>query len=313
MKIAVEAWAPEYGSPIEQEALEPSGAPVDLDVELPADRWTPVDPPADLEPSGCCAFVDGVRRIDARVWLTDDDGATRIGLCASFAAGLARCEGAAAHLEDVEVRRGLFGRANMPDLITKAGRYAVLAVAGDDLDELTQGVQQRMRALEREIAERVVASDQPPELLLLDGPLSGQTSTPGAIGYVKTHRVAYLPAANSAVIASLAPGQRGPLFVTQTTWSRYSWYLRLPGAEGHPWAGIVRCETSADLPVARARRLADLTARTLPRFASAPHKDPRAPQNLYPIAGLERELRRRLGDAAWVWRALRTAAAAANA
>ena len=46
------------------------------------------------------------------------------------------------------------------------------------------------------------------------------------------------------------------------------------------------------------------------RFASQPHKEPRAPQNLYPIAGLERALRRRLGDAAVVYRALRRAAAA---
>jgi hypothetical protein len=71
---------------------------------------------------------------------------------------------------------------------------------------------------------------------------------------------------------------------------------------------VVRCEASADLPLADARRLADVTALTLPRFASSPHKDPRAPQNLYPIAGLERELRRRLGDAAWIWRAVRGAA-----
>ena len=49
---------------------------------------------------------------------------------------------------------------------------------------------------------------------------------------------------------------------------------------------------------------------TLPRFASAPHKDPRAPQNLYPISGLERVLRRRLGDPLLILRALRSAAAA---
>ena len=53
--------------------------------------------------------------------------------------------------------------------------------------------------------------------------------------------------------------------------------------------------------------MADASALTLPRFASAAHKDPRAPQNLYPIAALERELRRRLGDAQWVWRALKLA------
>ena len=42
----------------------------------------------------------------------------------------------------------------------------------------------------------------------------------------------------------------------------------------------------------------------MPRYASEPHKDPRAPQNLYPIGGLERELRRRLGDPDLLYRAL---------
>jgi hypothetical protein len=37
-------------------------------------------------------------------------------------------------------------------------------------------------------------------------------------------------------------------------------------------------------------------------------KDSRAPQNLFPIAGLERALRRRLGDPGLLYRALRTAA-----
>jgi hypothetical protein len=47
----------------------------------------------------------------------------------------------------------------------------------------------------------------------------------------------------------------------------------------------------------------------LPRYASERYKEPRAPQNLYPIAGLERELRRRLGDQRLLYRALRVAAA----
>jgi hypothetical protein len=47
---------------------------------------------------------------------------------------------------------------------------------------------------------------------------------------------------------------------------------------------------------------------TLARYASAGYKDSRAPQNLYPIAGLERALRRRLGDAGVLYRALRAAA-----
>ena len=72
----------------------------------------------------------------------------------------------------------------------------------------------------------------------------------------------------------------------------------------------MRLEAAADQSVEEAARLADLTAVTLPAYASVPHKDPRAPQNLFPIGGLERELRHRLGDAALVHRALRVSTAA---
>jgi hypothetical protein len=98
------------------------------------------------------------------------------------------------------------------------------------------------------------------------------------------------------------------VFTIGTSFSRHSWYLRLPNADGSPWAGIVRCECSSDLAPAAAIALAHTSSATLPRFASEPHKDTRAPQNLYPIGGLERELRRRLGDQALLYRALRTVA-----
>jgi hypothetical protein len=65
------------------------------------------------------------------------------------------------------------------------------------------------------------------------------------------------------------------------------------------------------LPVPEVVRLADLSVLLLPPLASAPHKDPRAPQNLVPIGGLERELRRRLGDQQLLYRSLRSAAASA--
>ena len=99
----------------------------------------------------------------------------------------------------------------------------------------------------------------------------------------------------------MASGERSPVFRLGTAWGGWSWYLRLPVAIGAPWAGIVRVECSADLPVEAAIELADLSLVTLPRFASTPYKDPRAPQNLIPIAGLERRLRgpaRRLPAAA---------------
>jgi hypothetical protein len=70
----------------------------------------------------------------------------------------------------------------------------------------------------------------------------------------------------------------------------------------------VRLECSAELGVADVVALAARSQVTLERYASSGYKDARAPQNLYPIAGLERALRRRLGDPGVVYRALRTAA-----
>ena len=62
-----------------------------------------------------------------------------------------------------------------------------------------------------------------------------------------------------------------------------------------------------------ARELAEERARmvisaAIQRFASEPHKDTRAPQNLNPIGGLEYRLRHLLGDQYLMERALRTAA-----
>ena len=94
-----------------------------------------------------------------------------------------------------------------------------------------------------------------------------------------------------------------------TSWDRHAWYLRLPCLPGSPWAGIVRVECSADLSTADVVALANASQVTLCRYASAEYKDTRAPQNLVPIAGLERELRRRLGDPRVLHRALRAASA----
>jgi hypothetical protein len=148
------------------------------------------------------------------------------------------------------------------------------------------------------------------DLLVVDGPLRGRQHLPRAIGFVKTHRSDYLPPQLGGVVAMLRTGQRTPVFRLGSSWERHTWYLRLPCRPGAPWAGIVRVECSADLPAADAIAQAARSQVTLPRFASTEYKDSRAPQNLYPIAGLERELRRRLGEPNLLYRALRRAAAA---
>lgn len=306
MRLFVEQWAPEYGSPMAPDAMDETTATVDVEVEVPAGEWAPRTPPPDAHDPAEVAFVDGVRRVDARVWVESDRGASHQGLCASYAAGVVRCNGAAT-VVDARVERGIF--CDAPDLApvaTRHGRFGVRPVPSPAAgDALSLALQRCMADLERVVSEAVPDDC----LLVVDGPLRERTGLDHAVGYVKTHHVSYLPAAVQEVVPKLAAGQRTPVFlIGDGGFRRWSWYLRLPGDRAHGWAGVVRCELSPDRTVADVVAIADTCALVLPRYASEPHKDSRAPQNLYPIAGLERELRRRLGDPRLLYRALRAAA-----
>ena len=307
MKVAVESWELDYGAPIESGEIEEPITPSDLEVELPVADWNPITPASEIEQPTTIQFVDGVRRIDARLWITSDEGVTKSGICASYAAGIVRCEEATAKFIDAKIRRAIISTSGAPALDTPAGFFQPYAARDDSTDQLTNKLLGQMGELEVEVASH---NDSGDAIMILDGPLSmGRHRIPGAVGYVKTHRVSYLPSDVMDVVPRLKPGERTPIFLTGTTWSRYSWYVRLPSAEGHPWSGVVRCEMSPEGEVPKIRHLADQLAAMLPRFASESHKEPRAPQNLYPIAALERELHRRLGDTQLVNREIRVACA----
>jgi hypothetical protein len=282
--------------------MEDTTSPPALDVEVPPADWAPIDPGGVGADS--VLFVDGVRRVDANVWITKADGSATLGICASYAAGAVRADGSA-DIVDTVVERGLFTSApGAESIATRRSTYAVRAAAGESPEALWLAMQQRMGELEATIVAKYESAD----LVVADGPLRVGKHPPSSVGYIKTHHVHYLPPAVRPIIGALGEGQRTPLFLSTTSWSRYMWYLRLPGPTGHPFASVVRLEASADQSPSAATALADLVSASLPRFASHGHKDPRAPQNLYPIAGLERELRRRLGDPMLLYRDLRSAA-----
>jgi hypothetical protein len=309
----VDPWDPGYGLAFSEDldggALEESSAVLDLDLEVPADRWRPIYPDPAPRLPGTVLFLDGVRRIDARIWVHGRNPQPTPGIAASFAAGLVSCDGKA-RVADVSVEHGLFtAAADATEIITRSARYPARLAEGPGLDQLSLALQQRLTNAEVQLA-LVFRSQHPAgdDLLVVDGPLRGRTHLDRTVGYIKTHHASYLPAEQADVVANLMPGQRTPAFTMGTSWRRNSWYLQLPGTPGVPWSGVVRLECSADLPPAEVTQLANLTARLLPPLASAPHKDPRAPQNLVPIGGLERELRHRLGDQQLLYRALRAAA-----
>ncbi|MGE5596098.1 MAG: hypothetical protein ACM3S1_08700 [Hyphomicrobiales bacterium] len=306
-RFAVESWAPEYGAAVEPDGDEQGKPPeVDVTVERPAAAWAPIAPK--VAAPACVGFVDGVQRIDARIWLPGDDGGVRMGICASYAAGLVRCDGRAEVQAPPEHERAVFAPGIPQGIETSVGRYNAYATVNDKFETLRVKLEDRRRELEITVAGSVSDCG----LVVLDGSLFGREHVPHAIGYLKSHQVRYLEGPQHAVVGQLAPGERTPVFLTRTTWSRYSWYLRLPGPLAHPWSGIARCEAADTLSMAEVVALADLSAAALPGFASEPHKDPRAPQNLYPIAGLERQLRHGLGDPQLLYRALRAASAEAE-
>ncbi len=305
----IEPWDPGYGLAYSTDAETASTAELDLDLELPASLWQPVDPDSYGPGPQTLLFLDGVRRIDARFWVR---GSARPvpGIAASLAAGLVRCAAdSPAQITGVLVERDLITAApDAADLVTRNATYTVRRARDGSLDELSLTLQQCLARAEASLASSVRGSAASvDDLLVVDGPLRGRTHLPRTVGYVKTHHTTYLPDAQATVVASLKPGQRSPAFTMGTSWRRHSWYLQLDRVEGVPWAGVVRLECSADLAPAQVTELADLTARVLPPLASTPHKDPRAPQNLVPIGGLERQLRHRLGDQQLLYRALRAA------
>jgi hypothetical protein len=301
MRFTVESWDSDYGAPSEAEQRDASEQ-VDVGVELKPEQWRPLLP--DAEPATDLLFVDGVRRVDATLWIEQGEDFPGFALAATYAAGAVRCNGRAT-LEQTEVGRGVFTPAAATDIVTKVGTYSIKPTKGSTPEELWLGIQQRMGDLEAAVTRQAGGA----AIVVVDGPLSHVRDIANAVGYIKTHKVRYLPSELQGVLTGLPAGHRTPLFLSTTNWSRYSWYLRLAQAPG-PVGGLVRCEINSDLPVAEAVQIASRISATLPRYASARHKDPRAPQNLYPIGGLERELRRRLGDRELAIRALHQAAAA---
>jgi hypothetical protein len=306
VRFTVETWAPEYGVAADAEQFEDGSERVDVEVERPVAAWAPVPVAPDAAQPDRILFIDGVRRIDARVWIHDGDRA-HVGVCASVAAGVVTCSGQRAEVTEVGVRRAVFApvASGAGPIVTRHATYAYVPTAGDDPDALYLGIHEQMTGL-----EMAMAASHGCQLAIFDGPLRGRND-PHGVGYVKTQRVQYLPEPLVPILGRLGAGERTPVFLVGggRGVTRFSWYLRLPGPRVQPLSGIVRCELPGTGTAADAIARAELVSACLPRFASQPHKEARAPQNLYPIAGLEGVLRRRLGDALLLERSLRVAAA----
>ncbi|NUT02280.1 MAG: hypothetical protein HOV76_02285 [Hamadaea sp.] len=310
MSFHVDAWDPSYGASLDASAPGPSDG-LDVEVELPAEQWRPLDAPAGLAPPATVLMVDGVRRIDARIWTAGIGGTPPSpGLACSYAAGVVRCGAGTASVAAATVERSIFtSAADQSDVDAGSTvRYKAVRIEGAQDADLMAAMQTALMQLEQRTTSDVLTTlSGSDELVVVDGPLRGPGAPPRVIGYAKTQQKQYLPDHLLPVVGALSPGQRTPVFRIGGRWSRYTWYLRQPGGIPIPWSGVVRLECSAELAPAQAIELAELSCVTLPRYASSAVKDPRAPQQLVPIGGLEQRLRRMLGDTKLLQRALAAA------
>jgi hypothetical protein len=286
--------------------------PATAEPAVETEDWSRAIVPAEPAP-GTVWFVDGVRRIELRV-LADEDGRRAPGLFGSWAVGVVRCDGRATFGEHVIGRSVVLGGGIRPDRVdVQTGHlrlsYEPSAEPGGDPDAPLFGLQRRMQHAEAALAAKIAGATG--GLVLADGRLGflDPTASP-VVGVVKRFVRAYLDPEHDRLLARLLPGERTPLFgliYEGQPLERYAWYTRLvpSRAAWHDHAGLVRCEVRAGVGVDEARALADRVSALLPRFAGRP-TDPRYPQNLAPVGGLEGRLQHRMGDRGLIRRALMT-------
>jgi hypothetical protein len=309
LKLRADPWMPDFGMGF-QASLEEPVRRADPFVET-KDWSRPVSPPA--PPAQCVWFIDGVRRIDVRLIAETGDGSRRVpGLFGSYAVGAVRCNDRAEFDTHAVVRAIVTGGGLVPDRLEipcGAGRLTFESATekGENPDQPLSRLQDLMREREAHLAAEIAGAGN--DLVLVDGPLSLRDPTRApVVGVVKRFARRYLEDEQEALVSKLGTGERTPVFgleLPDQAVERYAWYLRLVPlrAPWHDHAGVVRCEVPAGIGVDDAVRLADLVTGLLPRFAGRP-TDPRAPQNLAPVGGLETWLRHRMGHAAIVRRAV---------
>ncbi len=315
MKLTLEPWAAEYDTSLHDAAGLETVPFEDVNLHVELDEWKPVQTRLEQIDFDHLYFIDGRRRIEQRVFAEWDEGATAKsvhrtapGLLGTFAVGLAKVSriDAKAHVEKADPRRVLIlgGDIEHPGVMipstgSKLGDlfYATQTIPNYDNREnaLEQKLQNLMRQAEAQTAQGLKARAS---LLVVDGTLALDASFPSSVGYVKTLHDFRLPPLEQRTLFALQKGQRSPVFLIGGRLERFSWYLRLDNPiDWHQGlSGVVRLEVYAERGQEWAVAVADWTCLNLPKFAAKSFRDPRAPQQLMPVAFLESELGRRMGD-----------------
>ena len=310
LTLKIDPWNPAYESALQLDEL--AGQPETVNALVETEDWSSAPAIAPEPRPETIVFIDGVQRVDIRV-IGDDAGRIVYGAFSSLAVGAVLVSGRRAEVSAGMPERilALTDGARSVPVDIRAGRLTLRYQSQSTSVSGVPGVNEALRAgrqaAETRLGEHMADAGYP--LVVVDGPLGfWPTRHSTVVGLVKTIHKQYLAPPQLDLLARLGPGERTPLFRIERDRSAYSWYLRLSPRRPieHPWAGLVRLEVLEFVGVDTAVRLANLTAGLMPDFASSPIRDPRAPQNLYPVGALEEHLRRRMGDQELIRRSIET-------
>ena len=299
MRIALDPWGSDYASQLAvlYEVDTEDTSVQALDEEIEERRWAPVTPRTAAVPE-VTEVVDGVIRSDASAMVIEEERRA-LALFGSYAT------------HDQVVRLFIAG-SNWPEpdnVKVPVGNdlslcYQGLSSKADSYDKLREELISEMRQSEAQVAEALSAPDS---LILADGNLKFFSGASSVVGVIKTIHRMYLDPKRAAILERLQPGERTPLFRIVSGrksngrqsdgYNVLTCYLRLaqPQLIELPFAGLVRLEVNAALDKKAVPLLEQAAVKVFALASHAP-KDPRAPQNLIPVGGLERQLRRKLGD-----------------
>ena len=250
--------------------------PVDLDLELPREKWKPLD---SLQATGTehllpIRFVDGCHRGQTVAWVQDIEGHPVPVMLAEVGGVCMRGQGCgrtrSLQRECVVVERVVtmvidpfpWHEVESFAIALKEFGFRLLPVQPlrDEHDrpflsydfELMRRRTQNRSNYEMEVLEEVALAQDPHTPTLADGRLHprmhGLSPSIPVVGVIKTHREDYLHEAGWQTFYRLQPGQRTPAFgIPQKALPVVSWYLRLGTGEDadSPAWGIVRIEITA--------------------------------------------------------------------
>ena len=231
-RVRVDPWEVDYG---DQTPLAPSGEEpneqVDHEVEVKDANWQAITPQGETSLPPRVVFIDGVRRLEARINARKGDRLIYGGF-GSFGVGAVDVEDSSASFGELRTFRvavlGAGERLPGPVHVRANLVYGAESTPDIELDAPLRHIQKAMR-----LAEATLARDtcRDGTLTIVDGPLSFEPARKGlALGYIKRIHQLYLPAKFIPLLAGLPAGARTPVFSIQTAGSgfaRYSWFQRL--------------------------------------------------------------------------------------